>query len=72
MLEVDGELNGMGLGSYGHYLQFAVHGGVGIGRHLTVQAGYMLSNADVHRRDATRGFSPTFRGPIFALQVRDR
>jgi hypothetical protein len=72
LLEIDGELKGMSLASYGHYLQFAVHGGVSVGRHLTIQAGYMLANADVHRQDNTRGFNPTFQGPIFGLQVRDR
>ena len=72
LLELDGELKGMSLASYGHYLQFAVHGGVSVGRHLTVQAGYMFADADVHRQDNTRGFNPTFRGPIFGIQLRDR
>lgn len=72
LLEVDGELKGMSLGSYGHYLQFALNGGVSVGRHLTIRVGYMRAEADVHRQDNTRGFSPTFNGPIFGIQVRDR
>jgi hypothetical protein len=72
LLEIDGELKGMSLASYGHYLQFAVHGGVSIGHRLTIQAGYMRADADVHRQDHTRGFSPTFHGPIFGIQLRDR
>jgi hypothetical protein len=72
LLEIDGELKGMPLGRYGHYLQFAMHGGVNVGRHLTFQAGYMFADADVHRQDQTRGFQPTFRGPVFGVQLRDR
>jgi hypothetical protein len=72
LLEIDGELKGMPLASYGHFLQFAAHGGIGLGRYVTLQAGYMLFNADVHRHDNTRGFTPTFQGPIFGLQFRDR
>jgi len=72
LLEVDGELKGMPLGRYGHYLQFAIHGGINAGRHLTIQAGYMLADADVHRQDQSRGFQPTFRGPVFGIQLRDR
>jgi hypothetical protein len=72
LLEVDGELKGMALGSYGHYLQFAIHGGINTGRHLTIQAGYMLADADVHRADQTRGFQPRFQGPVFGIQLRDR
>jgi hypothetical protein len=72
LLELDGELKGMALGSYGHYLQFAVHGGVNISRRLTIQAGYMVSDADIHRKDRSRGFQPLFRGPVFGIQLRDR
>ena len=70
LVELDGELKGMPLGSYGHYLQFAIHGGVNAGRHVTVQAGYMLTDADVHRQDQTRGFMPRFQGPSFGIQLR--
>jgi hypothetical protein len=72
LLEVDGELKGMSLASYGHYLQFAVKGGVSVGHRLTIQAGFMRATADVHRQDNTRGFQPTFNGPIFGIQLRDR
>jgi len=72
LLEVDGELKGTSLASYGHYLQFAVKGGVSLGHRLTIQAGYMRATADVHRQDNTRGFNATFSGPIFGIQLRDR
>jgi hypothetical protein len=70
LLEIDGELKGTPLGRFGHYVQFAVHGGVNAGRHLTIQAGYMLADADVHREDRTRGFQPRFQGPVFGIQLR--
>jgi hypothetical protein len=72
LLEIDGELKGMSLGGYGHYLQFAIRGGFNAGRHLTIQAGYMLADADVHRQDQTRGFQTRFQGPVFGIQLRDR
>jgi hypothetical protein len=72
LLEIDGELKGMSLGDYGHLLQFAVHGGVSVGRYFTVRVGYMIANSDVHRKDNTRGFNPTFQGPVFGIQLRDR
>jgi hypothetical protein len=72
LLELGGELKGMSLGDYGHFLQFAVRGGVSVGRHITLQAGYMVANSDVHRKDQTRGFAPTFQGPVFGIQLRDR
>ena len=72
LLEVDGELKGMSLDDYGHFLQFAVRGGVSVGRRFTIQAGYMVADSDVHRKDNTRGFNPAFRGPVFGIQVRDR
>ena len=52
------------------YLDSAVHGGINAGRHLTIQAGYMLADADVHRKDQARGFQPKFQGPIFGIQFR--
>jgi hypothetical protein len=70
LLQIEGEIKGMALGRYGHYLQMAVRGGIGIGRWLTLSAGYMRVDADVHRSDGTRGFSPTFQGSVVGLQLR--
>ncbi len=72
LLAIDGELKGMTLGKHGHWVQFGVNGGVALGRHITLRAGYMLTGADVHRADNTRGFEPLFRGPVFGIQLRDR
>jgi hypothetical protein len=61
----------MSLGDYGHFLQGAIHGGVGLGRHITVRVGYRVVDADVHRKDLTRGITPRFNGPVFSVQFRD-
>jgi hypothetical protein len=70
LLNLNGGIKGMTLGDYGHFVEGAIHGGVGLGRHLTLQAGYRATDADVHRRDHIRGFAPRFTGPVFSLQVR--
>ena len=70
LLNLNGSVKGMSLGSYGHYLQTSIQAGITLGRHLTLGAGYMLVDADVHRKDQTRGFTPRFTGPLFSLQVR--
>lgn len=69
-LAAGGELQGMSLGAYGHYLQTSWYGGVNLGRHISLLAGYRLVDADIHRRDASRGFAPRFSGPAFWLQFR--
>ena len=70
LLQIGGGLKGMSLGDYGHYLEASLDAGIGIGRHITVLAGYRIVDADVHRRDRTRGFMPRFTGPVFSVQVR--
>jgi hypothetical protein len=71
LLNINGEVKGMSLGDYGHYVDARVSGGIGLGRHLTIEAGYRLVDADVHRKDQTRGFAPHFTGPVFSVQIRD-
>ncbi len=70
LLQVSGGVKGMSLGDYGHYVDGAINAGIGIGRRLTVLAGYRIADADVHRKDRTRGFTPRFTGPVFAVEVR--
>ena len=70
LLNVNGGVKGMALGSYGHFVEGAINAGVGLGRHVTLQAGYLLVDADVHRKDQTRGFTPRFTGPLFSVQLR--
>jgi hypothetical protein len=71
LFSVRGEAKGMSLGDYGRYVEGGIHGGVGFGRHFTVEAGYRIVDADVHRKDETRGFTPRFTGPLFSIQVRE-
>ena len=70
LVQIGGGLKGMSLGDYGHYVDASLEAGVGIGRHVAVLVGYRLVDADVHRRDQTRGFMPRFGGPVFSVQVR--
>jgi hypothetical protein len=70
LLTVNGGVKGMELGDYGHFVEGAINGGVGLGRHVILQAGYMVADADVHRKDRTRGFTPRFTGPVFSVQFR--
>jgi len=69
---LNGHVKGMTFGSYGHYIQSDLNAGFGIGRHLTLQAGASVVDADVHRKDRTRGFRLQFIGPTLSVQVRDR
>jgi hypothetical protein len=71
LLSVEGGFKGMTLGDYGHYVQGVASVGLNVGRHMTVLAGYLVVNADVHRRNGTRGFDPRFSGPVFSVQLRD-
>ncbi len=73
LLNVNGEAKGMSFGGYGDYFQGVVNVGVGT-RRFTVQAGYQYVNADIHENRAVNpsGIAPTFRGPIFSVQFRDR
>jgi len=72
LLSISGELKGMSFGDLGRYLQGAVHGGVGLGRHLTLRVGYAVLDADVHTGSGTQALHPRFQGPVFSVQVRDR
>lgn len=69
-LDVDGELRGMGLGSYGYYTEAAGNGGLWIG-HLGFQAGYRAVNADLHETGSGgSGVSVRLKGPIFSVAFK--
>lgn len=70
LLQIAGGIKGMTLGDYGHYVDASIEAGAGLGRHVTVLAGFRIADADVHRKDQTRGFSPRFTGPVFSVQFR--
>ena len=66
-IDFDGEVRGMGFGSYGHYVEAGGNGGVWFG-HIGLQAGYRAVNADLHQNSAGgSGISGRLKGPIFSL-----
>jgi len=67
---VSGYVRGMPLGTYGHYFEVEADGGINLGRHVTVQGGYHLMDADIRSHGGTRGFAPRFEGPVFGVQLR--
>ncbi len=67
-IDVDGGIRGMGLGSYGHYLEAGANLGVWLGRHFAVQAGYRGVNANLHEASSGgNGIDVRLKGPIFAV-----
>jgi hypothetical protein len=70
LVQIGGGLRGASLLDYGHYVEGWLDAGIGIGRHVTVLAGYRVVDSEVHRRDQTRGFVPRFSGPVFSVQFR--
>jgi hypothetical protein len=71
-LNVNGEVKGLPLGGYGHYIHTAIHAGISFGTHITAQVGYSYLNADVHEKNNGDGFKLDFRGPVISIQFRDR
>jgi len=71
-LNVNAEVKGLPLGSYGHYLHTVANVGLSLGTRVTAQFGYSYLNADVHERNNGDGFKLDFRGPVISIQFRDR
>ena len=71
-LNINGEVKGLPLGSYGHYAHAVFNLGIGLGPNLTAQVGYSYLNADVHEKNNGDGFKLGFRGPVISIQFRDR
>lgn len=69
-LSIGGEVKGMALGVYGHYIEGRATVGMGLGRYVTLLAGYGVLDGQVQRKDGSVAISPNFRGPLFQLQVR--
>ncbi len=66
-LDVDGEIRGMGFGSYGYYTEAAGNAGAWFG-HLGFQAGYRAVNADLHETgNGGSGITVRLKGPIFSV-----
>lgn len=71
-LNINGEVKGMSLGSYGRYIESDMNLGFGLGRHFTLQVGANLVDLDVHKKDLSEGFKLRFIGPTVSIQLRDR
>jgi hypothetical protein len=71
-LNLNADIKGFPLGSYGHYFQTGFNVGLSLGPNLTAQAGYAYVNADVHEKNNGDGFRLNFRGPMISIQFRDR
>jgi hypothetical protein len=71
VLTIQGDVRGMGVGAYGHYLEASGSGGISMGP-ITVLAGYRTVNADIHTASSSNpeGVDAHLKGPIFSLQWR--
>lgn len=66
LIDIEGDVRGMGLGSYGHYLATSAAGGVCLG-HIAILAGYQTVNADIHTSSsAPSGVNVHLKGPAFS------
>ena len=67
---VSGSVKGMTLGDLGHYVDGRGQLDVHLGRHVTLQAGYAVLDAEVRRRSGNIGMSVRFEGPLFSVALR--
>jgi hypothetical protein len=72
LFNINADVKGFPLGTYGHYFQTVVNVGVSLGHNLTAQAGYGYVNANIHEKNNGDGFKLNFRGPLLSIQFRDR
>jgi hypothetical protein len=71
LLVVDGEVKGMDVGSYGHYVQASASAGIGVGPVL-IEGGYRVVNFDLHTTNKVTAVSPQFKGPLLSIVFRLR
>jgi hypothetical protein len=69
LVDVEGGIRGMGVGSYGHYVEGSANGGLCFGP-VTVLAGYRQVNALFHDTSNSSGVNVRLRGPIFSMTYR--
>ena len=70
LFEMNGEVKGMALGGYGHYLQANLNAGLQI-KLVTFEVGYRFVDADVHEAGTNpSGVSPRFKGIVTGLVFR--
>jgi hypothetical protein len=69
-LELNGEVKGMAVGDYGHYVQAAANLGVRVGP-LTFEGGYRFTDPDLHETGSNpSGVTTQFRGPVAGIVFR--
>lgn len=71
VFNINGEVKGISLGSYGHYVHANFNGGFRIVRHVRLQVGFNIVDMDVHEKDRSQGFTLRFTGPVFSVQLHD-
>ncbi len=70
LLDIEGGIRGMDVGSYGNYVEVTGSGGICIA-HATLLAGYRYVNFDFHNTSANpSGVSAQLRGPLFSVLWR--
>lgn len=68
-VELGGDLKGLPLGEYGHFVHTSATARLMLGR-VGVAAGWALIDADIHERGGTAGVAARFHGPVFGLSLR--
>jgi hypothetical protein len=66
--EIEGAVQGMTLGGYGHFVQGSFGAGARIAGGLGVRVGVILLDADIHERgEGGAGVAPRIAGPAFTI-----
>jgi hypothetical protein len=67
-VDIDGGIRGMDLGNYGHFVEASLNGGVWIGRHFGLQAGYREITTLLQQTGSDSGaMNVHLHGPTFSL-----
>lgn len=71
ILTIEGDIRGMDVGSYGHYVEASGNGGINFG-HVALLAGYRMVNPDIHSSSSSNpaGVNAHLKGPVFSAQWR--
>jgi len=70
LIDIEGGVRGMAVGSYGHYLEASANGGICVGP-VTILAGYRTVNADLHNASSSpSGIDVHLTGPAFSAMWR--
>lgn len=70
ILTIEGDIRGMDVGAYGHYIEASGSGGINLG-HLAFLAGYRTVDPDIQSSSAnSAGVNIHLKGPIFSAQWR--